>query len=239
MPQGPPRPRRVANTRSELLDQLNTASVDAGGRSVPSRSRLLGGCQVAAVEGINHRRAGVNYVRGASDSQAWSVKRRSWSSSSWANGHAVALVVSGRRAPVRHEPAQARAAERLSRRQRTAGQIQPTCRLSHRRGSEKGVLDPGSSINGSIPTANWSACKSTRKVRRRFTARYQSPLTDSNRRPPPYHQGSAATGGKPRQRFPPVSAVSPSSHLPAVATARLHRRFTHCRRLREVVAPVC
>src|SRR5687768_17336753 len=34
-----------------------------------------------------------------------------------------------------------------------------------------------------------------------------SPLTDSNRRPPPYHQGSAATGRNPRQRFWLVSAV--------------------------------
>ena len=30
----------------------------------------------------------------------------------------------------------------------------------------------------------------------------ESPLTDSNRRPPPYHQSSSATGRNPRQRFP-------------------------------------
>ncbi len=35
----------------------------------------------------------------------------------------------------------------------------------------------------------------------------QSPLTDSNRRPPPYHGTSAATVGNQRQRFSLVSAV--------------------------------
>ncbi len=42
----------------------------------------------------------------------------------------------------------------------------------------------------------------------RFPATLQSPLTDSNRRPPPYHGSSWATGGNPRQRFSPVSAIS-------------------------------
>src|SRR5262249_15227340 len=35
----------------------------------------------------------------------------------------------------------------------------------------------------------------------RFAEASLSPLTDSNRRPPPYHQSSAATGRNPRQRF--------------------------------------
>jgi hypothetical protein len=35
----------------------------------------------------------------------------------------------------------------------------------------------------------------------------RSPLTDSNRRPPPYHALLSATGRKPRQRFWRVSAV--------------------------------
>src|SRR5439155_20674202 len=35
----------------------------------------------------------------------------------------------------------------------------------------------------------------------------KSPLTDSNRRPPPYHGTSPATGGNRRQRFPLVFAV--------------------------------
>src|SRR6266511_4002298 len=35
-----------------------------------------------------------------------------------------------------------------------------------------------------------------------------SPLTDSNRRPPPYHFGVAATGGNPQQRILLVFAAS-------------------------------
>src|SRR6266571_1631239 len=48
---------------------------------------------------------------------------------------------------------------------------------------------PESSINGSIPTAYWSACKSIRKVKPRFAGLLQSPLPDSNRRPPLYEEG--------------------------------------------------
>jgi hypothetical protein len=46
---------------------------------------------------------------------------------------------------------------------------------------------PEGSINGSIPTARWSRRKSPSTRKRRFAALLRSPLTDSNRRPPPYH----------------------------------------------------
>src|SRR6266545_767936 len=39
---------------------------------------------------------------------------------------------------------------------------------------------------------------------RHLQALYRSPLTDSNRRPPPYHGIPAATGRNPRQRFSPI-----------------------------------
>jgi hypothetical protein len=41
----------------------------------------------------------------------------------------------------------------------------------------------------------------------------KSPLTDSNRRPPPYHFGNAATGRNRRQRFSPVFAASVPSRF--------------------------
>ena len=50
--------------------------------------------------------------------------------------------------------------------------------------------NPESSINGSIPTANWSTCKTIRERNGRFTGTLQSPLTDSNRRPPRYHRAT-------------------------------------------------
>jgi hypothetical protein len=50
-----------------------------------------------------------------------------------------------------------------------------------------------SSINGSIPTACWRSCKYSWNEKRRFAALLQSPLTDSNRRPPPYHGGALPT----------------------------------------------
>jgi hypothetical protein len=46
--------------------------------------------------------------------------------------------------------------------------------------------EPGGSINGSIPGARWQFCKWCRE-KAQFTGTLQSPLTDSNRRPPPYH----------------------------------------------------
>ena len=68
-------------------------------------------------------------------------------------------------------------------------------------------LEPGSSIKGSISTARCGPCKPTRSEKCRRAASLQSPLTDSNRRPPPYHALRSATGRNPRQRFWLVSAV--------------------------------
>jgi hypothetical protein len=52
------------------------------------------------------------------------------------------------------------------------------------RGDLEAAFESESSINGSIPTAYWSACKLLRLKKRRFARLLQSPLTDSNRRPP-------------------------------------------------------
>jgi hypothetical protein len=52
---------------------------------------------------------------------------------------------------------------------------------------------PESSINGSIPTARWRFRKWPRPRKSRFAGLLQSPLTDSNRRPPPYHGGFGAS----------------------------------------------
>jgi hypothetical protein len=46
--------------------------------------------------------------------------------------------------------------------------------------------EPESSINGSMPTAYWKPCKCVRPKKPRFARLLQSPLPDSNRRPPPY-----------------------------------------------------
>jgi hypothetical protein len=45
------------------------------------------------------------------------------------------------------------------------------------------------------------SCKCSGNRKRHFAALLQSPLTDSNRRPPPYHALRAAPGRNPRQRF--------------------------------------
>ena len=59
-----------------------------------------------------------------------------------------------------------------------------------------------------------------------------SPLTDSNRRPPPYHGTSQATGRNPRQQFSLVFAASGAGRichwLPPVATAGLHKGSIFC-----------
>jgi hypothetical protein len=47
-------------------------------------------------------------------------------------------------------------------------------------------------------------CNRTRSRKREFAGILQSPLTDSNRRPPPYHGLDAASGRNPRQRFSPI-----------------------------------
>ena len=48
--------------------------------------------------------------------------------------------------------------------------------------------------------------RAARKKTPRLAGHSESPLTDSNRRPPPYHALRAATGCSPRQRFSLVSA---------------------------------
>jgi hypothetical protein len=50
-------------------------------------------------------------------------------------------------------------------------------------------------------------------------AEFESPLPDSNRRPPPYHGAPAASAGNRRQRFCLPEPFSPPSHLPPVATS--------------------
>jgi hypothetical protein len=59
---------------------------------------------------------------------------------------------------------------------------------------------PGGSIKGSIPTARWRLYKSRRNKKRRFAALLQSPLTDSNRRPPPYHEREEGVDSRGIQR---------------------------------------
>src|SRR6266511_5731929 len=56
-----------------------------------------------------------------------------------------------------------------------------------------------------IHQADASSSRSSRSA----SGLLQSPLTDSNRRPPPYHFGVSATGRNPRQRIWRGSAVSP------------------------------
>jgi hypothetical protein len=56
------------------------------------------------------------------------------------------------------------------------------------------------SIKGSIPTPRCGSCKWTRKKKLRFAGLLQSPLPDSNRRPPPYHAIQMAAGGNRAQR---------------------------------------
>jgi hypothetical protein len=76
------------------------------------------------------------------------------------------------------------------------------------------------SINGSISGAHWQLCKWSEEKRRRFTGTLQSPLPDSNRRPPPYHFGPAATGGNRWQNeglFERFLACKPSLRLRPVA----------------------
>jgi len=55
--------------------------------------------------------------------------------------------------------------------------------------------------------ARWRSCQSRRQRKLRFAGPLQSPLPDSNPRPPPYHGTTQATGRKPRQRFSLVGAV--------------------------------
>jgi hypothetical protein len=78
--------------------------------------------------------------------------------------------------------------------------------------------EPEGSIKGSTGTAYWRSCKSSPNKKRQFAALLQSPLMDSNRRPPPYHGGSEAvtayTRGHPRSR---LSCKSGSQRVSAVS----------------------
>jgi hypothetical protein len=57
---------------------------------------------------------------------------------------------------------------------------------------------------GGPRVSDWSSSQQTEPTR--VQRLLQSPLTDSNRRPPPYHPSPGATGCNPRQRFPRVFA---------------------------------
>jgi hypothetical protein len=70
------------------------------------------------------------------------------------------------------------------------------------------VSGPEGSIKGSIPDPHSRDRKSIRRRKRRRAALLQSPLPDSNRRPPPYHGTSQATGGSRWQRIWLVLAAS-------------------------------
>jgi hypothetical protein len=60
--------------------------------------------------------------------------------------------------------------------------------VAARTGPQAWRFGPEGSIKGSIPTALWRLCKCNRKKKPRFAGLLQSPLTDSNRRPPPYQE---------------------------------------------------
>jgi hypothetical protein len=57
------------------------------------------------------------------------------------------------------------------------------------RRSEPCPSEPEGSIKGSIPTARWRSCKFWRNEKPCSAGLLQSPLTDSNRRPPLYEEG--------------------------------------------------
>src|SRR5207302_581743 len=77
-----------------------------------------------------------------------------------------------------------------------------------------------SSINGSIPTARSTTSKSACTRKRRPAALLQSPLTDSNRRPPPCHGGFALQLDGQEQCLP---AGSPCITASSSASASLSR----------------
>jgi hypothetical protein len=79
----------------------------------------------------------------------------------------------------------------------------PTSRSNARRSEQS--FGSESSIKSSIPTAYWSFCKLLQQEKPRFARLLQSPLADSNRRPPPYHGSLGAsrayTRDHPRHSF--------------------------------------
>jgi hypothetical protein len=85
------------------------------------------------------------------------------------------------------------------------------------------VASAAASLAGCRQTANWTSCKLSRaESRERVPAPLQSPLTDSNRRPPPYHEreeGADSCG---------VARSSAGSRVSLIAARRrvLHGRAT-------------
>jgi hypothetical protein len=63
-------------------------------------------------------------------------------------------------------------------------------------------------ILGQVEGRSSDGCTPLRQQKRPFCWPFKSPLTDSNRRPPPYHVLPSATGRNPRQRFWLVLAAS-------------------------------
>ena len=95
------------------------------------------------------------------------------------------------------------------------GFLEAAIPASPRRGSRRRVdgVQPGATSVRPNSRRNWQR---SHEGHRGFAAALQSPLTDSNRRPPPYHGTSRATGGNPRQRFALVFAVSGAAAFAAV-----------------------
>ena len=69
----------------------------------------------------------------------------------------------------------------------------------------------------------WNICKRSRGRKAGCAGLSRSPLPDSNRRPPPYHGTSQATGGSRWQRISPVSAAFAAPRF-ATACHRLQPR---------------
>src|SRR6266550_2515519 len=84
------------------------------------------------------------------------------------------------------------------------------------RSEPQGHSRPEGSMKGSIPTARWGSRKSVGNRKSRFAGLLQSPIPDSNRRPPPYHAIQTATGGSQWQRF-----GGSSSHFPGLGEPNL------------------
>ena len=79
-------------------------------------------------------------------------------------------------------------------------------------GPSSGTSRPEGSIKGSTPTTRCERCKYSRKESPGYAGLLQSPLTDSNRRPPPYQRDRD-------QRVSPRSGFDCPSCAPAGASA--------------------
>jgi hypothetical protein len=85
---------------------------------------------------------------------------------------------------------------------------------------------PESSMIGSIPSAYCAACKPIRRRNARSAGTLQSPLTDSNRRPPPTMRPERQPVATHGNGFPYLSrffGFSICHRLPPVAPALLHK----------------